>query len=203
MSSVTLFRASGLALLLGPPVYIVGSILTFAAAPLAPLWLVMTGVWIGGMVLLLLGMPGIVARQSASAGWTGSIGFLLLFLGWFLLTSYYVGDDLITSPWLNGLAPHVYAQWFVNPAAVVFFHLALSLLVLGEALLGSATIRAGVFSRWAGLLLIAAAVFGLASFVNGSLLTPATTLAFLGLGWMGYTLWTTKGKAVLQHALAS
>src|SRR5215469_3814551 len=108
MSSVTLYRASGLALLLGAVLFIVGNILSFAGAPLTPLWLVMTGVWISGMVLQLLGMPGIVPRQAKQSGWLGFVGFLLTFLGWFLLTGFYVGDNFIVSPWLNALAPHVY-----------------------------------------------------------------------------------------------
>ena len=194
MSSVTLYRASGLALLLGAVLYIVGSILSFAGAPLTPLWLVMTGLWISGMVLQLLGLPGIVARQAPRAGWLGFVGFLLTFLGWFLLTGFYVGDDLIISPWLNALAPHVYAQWFVNPAVGVSIHVANSLLGVGGVLLGIAATRAGVLPRWAGLLLIAAAVVALGSFVIGSLISVATVLVVLGLGWMGYALLTAKGE---------
>ena len=210
MSSVTLYRASGLALLLGAVLFIVGSILSFAGAPLTPIWLVATGVWISGMVLGLLGLPGIVARQASRAGWLGFVGFLLTFLGWFLLTGFYVGDDLILSPWLDALAPHVYAQWFVNPAVAVSMHVANSLLGGGGALLGIATMRAGVFPRWAGLPIIASAVFALGSFVIGSLGSVSLTsvaagLVVLGLGWMGYALVTAKGEAeaVPQPAPAS
>jgi len=203
MSSVTLYRASGLALLLGAVIFIVGSILSFAGAPLTPIWLVATGVWISGMVLLLLGLPGIVARQAPRAGWLGFAGFLLTFLGWFLLTGFYVVDNLILSPWLDALAPQVYAQWFVNPAVGVSIHVANSLLGVGGVLLGMATTRAGVFPRWAGLLLIAAAVFDLGSFVIGSLTTVAVVLVVLGLGWMGYALLTAKGEAVPQPVPAS
>ena len=203
MSSVTLYRASGLALLLGAVLFIVGSILSFAGAPLTPLWLVATGVWISGMVLQLLGLPGIVARQAPRAGWLGFLGFLLTFLGWFLLTSFYVGDDLIISPWLDALAPHVYAQWFVNPAVGVSIHVANSLLGVGGVLLGIATTRAGVLPRWAGLLLIAAAVVALGSFVIGSLTSVAATIIVLGLGWMGYALLTAKGEAVPRPIPAS
>ena len=194
MSSVTLYRASGLALLLGAVLFIVGNILSFAGAPLTPLWLVMIGVWIRGMVLLLLRLPGIVARQAKQSGWLGFFGFLLTFLGWFLLTSFYVGDDLIISPWLDALAPHVYAQWFVNPAVGVSLHVANSLLGGGGVLLGMATMRARVFPRWPGLLLIAAVV-DLGSFVIGNLTSVAAGLVALGLGWMGYALLTAKGEA--------
>lgn len=194
MSSVTLYRASGLTLLLGAALFIAGSMLSFAGAPLTPLWLAATGVWISGMVLLLLGMPGIIARQEPRAGWLGFAGFLLTFLGWFLLTSYYLVDNLIISPWLAALAPHVYAQWFFDPAVGVSFHVANSLLGVGGVLLGSATMRAGALPRWAGLLLIAAAVVDLGSFVIGNLTTVAVGLLSLVLGWMGYALWTTKGE---------
>ena len=203
MSSVTLYRASGLALLLGAVIFIVGSILSFAFPPITPLWLVMTGMWISGMVLLLLGLPGIVARQAPRAGWLGFVGFLLTFLGWFLLTGFYVVDDLILSPWLDALAPQVYAQWFVNPAVGVSIHVANSLLGVGGVLLGIATTRGGVLPRWAGLLLIAAAVFDLGSFVIGILTTVAVVLVVLGLGWIGYALLTAKGEAVPRPVPAS
>ena len=200
MSSITLSRASGLALLLGAALFIVGSILSFAGAPLTPMWLVATGVWMSGMVLVLLGLPGIVARQASRAGWLGFAGFLLTFLGWFLLTGYYIVDNLILSPWLDALAPYVYAQWFVNPAAEVSMHVANSLLGGGGVLLGMATMRARVFPRWAGLPIIVSAVFALGSFVIGSFGTigptsVAATLVVLGLGWMGYALFTAKGEA--------
>jgi hypothetical protein len=155
-------------------------------------------------------VPAIVARQASRAGWLGFVGFVLTFLGWFLLTGYYVVDNLILSPWLDALAPHVYAQWFVNPAVAVSMHVANSLLGVGGVLLGIATMRAGVFPRWAGLLLIVSAVFALGSFVIGSLGSVGPTsvaigLAALGLGWMGYALLTTKGEveAVPQPVPAS
>jgi hypothetical protein len=162
------------------------------------------------MVLQLLGLPAIVARQASRAGWLGFVGFVLTFLGWFLLTGYYVVDNLILSPWLDALAPHVYAQWFVNPAVGVSMHVANSLLGVGGVLLGIATMRAGVFPRWAGLLIIVSAVFALGSLVIGSLgsLGPtsvAVRFVALGLGWMGYALLTAKGEAeaVLQPVPAS
>jgi hypothetical protein len=203
MSTVTLSRASGLTLLLGAVLWIIGSILSFASPPLAPLWLVSTGVYISGMALLLLGLPGIVARQATRAGWLGFVGFLLTFLGWFLLTGFYVVDDLILSPWLDALAPHVYAQWFLNPAVAVTIHVANLLLGGGGVLLGIATMRARVLPRWAGLLLIAAAFANLGSFVNFNLTSVAVGLVALGLGWMGYALWTTQGETVPQPVPAS
>jgi hypothetical protein len=203
MSTVTLSRASGLALLLGAALFFIGSILSFAAAPLAPLWLVATGMWISGMVVMLLGLPGIVVRQASRAGWPGFIGYVLLFLGWVLLTGFYLVDDLIMSSWLNALAPQAYAHWSVNPAVVVSIHVGYSLMAVGGALLGIATLRAAVLPRWAGALLIAAAIAALGSFVSGVLTVVAVVLAVLGLGWMGYALWTAQREAIPQLALAA
>jgi len=203
MSTVTLSRVSGLTLLLGTALWIIGSILSFTAAPVTPLWQVMTGVYISGMALLLLGLPGIVARQATCAGWLGYVGFLLTFLGWFLFTGFYVVDDLILSPWLDALAPHVYAQWFSDPAVGVAVHVGNLLVGAGTALLGMATIRARVFSRWPGVLLSAAAIAAFGSFVYGNLTSAAEGLVALGLAWMGYELWTAYGEAdaVPQPAL--
>jgi hypothetical protein len=79
-------------------------------------------------------------------------------------------------------------------------HVANSLLGVGGVLLGIATMRAGVFPRWAGLLIIVSAVFALGSFVSfslGSLSLTSVAVGFvaLGLGWMGYTLLSAKGEA--------
>src|SRR5262249_39729154 len=143
------------------------------------------------------------ARQAPRAGWPGFIGYILIFLGWFLLTGFYLVDDLIMSSWLNALAPQVYAQWSLNPAVVASIHVGYSLLAVGGALLGVATIRAGVLPRWAGALLIAAAIAALGSFVLGVFTIVAVVLAVLGLGWMGLALWTAHGEAVPQPVLVS
>ena len=203
MSTATLTRASGLALLFGAVLFLFGSILSFAAAPLAPVWLVATATWMSGMVALLLGLPGVAVRQASRAGWAGFIGYVLVFLGWVLLTGFYLVDDLIMFTWLNALAPQVYVQWSFNPAVVASIHVGYSLLARGGALLGIATFRAGVLPRWAGALLIAAAVAALGSFVSGVLTVVAVVLVVLGLGWMGYVLWTAQREAIPQPALAA
>ena len=69
----------------------------------------------------------------------------------------------------------------------------------GLVLLGSATMRARVFSPWAGLLLIVAVVvdfFSTPGGIVGSIASPlSNVILVLGLGWMGYALLTAKGEA--------
>ncbi len=194
MSSVTLYRASGLALLLGAVLVIIGLPLSFVFPPDTPIALAMIGVWTSGAVLLQLGLPGIVARQASRAGWLGFIGFLL--------TSFFAVTDLTIFPWLDVHAPQVSAQFFTaNSAVNVYVAVASSLFAVGGVLLGMATMRARVFPQWAGLLLIVGLV-SLGGFVN-IFLSVAGALGFLGLGWMGYALVTAKGEAVPQPVLAS
>ena len=194
MSSVTLYRASGLALLLGAVLVIIGLPLSFVFPPDTPIALAMIGVWTSGAVLLQLGLPGIVARQASRAGWLGFIGFLL--------TSFFAVTDLTIFPWLDVHAPQVSAQFFTaNSAVNVYVAVASSLFAVGGVLLGMATMRARVFPQWAGLLLILGLV-SLGGFAN-IFLSVAGALGFLGLGWMGYALVTAKGEAVPQPVLAS
>jgi hypothetical protein len=76
----------------------------------------------------------------------------------------------------------------------VYMDVQFALFVLGGVLLGLATMRARVFSRWAGLLLLVGAVLDPVSFVNGIVGTLAAVLLTFGLGWMGYALLTAKGE---------
>lgn len=213
MSSVTLSRASGLALLLGAALFIIGLALAFVFKADTPFGLAMAGVWTSGLVLLLLGLPGIVARQTSRAGWLGFVGFLLTFSGAFLIASYNAVTILTINPWLDVHAPKVENQglYFANPALTVYNSVAISLLLIGVVLLGIATMRARVFPQWAGLLLIASVVVALVGLVGsivssivGNIAGPvAGVLVLLGLGWIGYALLTTKDEAVPQPALAS
>src|ERR1700682_6084377 len=102
MSSSTLYRASGLALLLGAALLIIGyiplEILTAGNDPhqyLTPIWVVVTLVSLLGEMLLLMGLPGIVPR----VGRLGFVGFVLTFLGGFLLSGTSV-VNLLVFPWL-------------------------------------------------------------------------------------------------------
>ena len=205
MSSVTLYRASGLALLLGAVLFIIGLPLSVFFQIGTPLELVGTGVWTSGAVLLLLGLPGIVARQALRAGWLGFVGFLLTFSGAFLTASYNAVVYLVIYPWLNVHAPQVGDQllFSATPAVTVYDVVAISLLYVGVMLLGIATMRARVLPQWAGLLLIAAVIVALVGLVISYASLVAGALFVLGLGWMGYALWTAKDEAVPQPALAS
>ncbi len=82
------------------------------------------------------------------------------------------------------------------------------LFAVGGVLLGIATMRAGVLPRWAGLLILVGAVLKLVNcplsgVIGGIVLLVACVLFALGLGWIGYVLWTAKDEALRQTAPTS
>ncbi len=214
MSSTTLYRLSGLALLPGALLFLVGNVLStvllsdtsLPTQQSSTLYVSLTLLTFIGTALLLLGLPGILARQAARAGWLGLVGFLLVFLGGSLsLSDTVVG--LLTISWLSVNAPHVMTQMFSENAAFFVYEAVASLLLaVGGVLLGIATMRARVLPRWAGLLLIAAAVLNLIGFSlpdNTIVTSVASVLLALAFGWFGYALWLTKGEAFGQPVLTA
>lgn len=209
MSSTTLYRLSGLALLPGALLFLIGQVLS--AVPQADaslptqqtnaLYLTLTLLSFLGMALLVLGLPGIVARQAVRAGWLGWVGFLLVFLSGLLYLSDTVIGFLVIS-WLSVNAPHVMIQWFSDNAAYFVYEAVESLLLAaGGVLLGTATMRAKVLPRWAGLFLMVAVILDLVGFALPDMLSTivtsvASVLLALAFGWFGYALWLTKGATL-------
>lgn len=213
MSSTTLYRASGLALLLGALLGIIGNILSSVLFPgndphqyLTVFWVIVTLVSFLGSLLLLLGLPAIAVRQTPRAGWLGFIGFILTFIGGFLFTSFSV-VSLLVLPWLAQAAPKL-AAGNGPPASFLFFLVAGVLFALGGILLGIAVMRAGILPRWAGLILLIGAVLNLVTFpLNGIISSIVSGVAFVlfagGLGWMGYTLMSARSMEEVQASTPS
>jgi hypothetical protein len=195
MSSSTLYRASGLALLLGALLIIIGNILSTVLYPgtstpsqrsSALFVSVALVVFIGGL-LLLLGLPGIVVRQAARAGRLGFVGYVLTFLG----------SALFTSASVNG-----------PPAGFFYGLVAYFLFALGGILLGIATMRAQVLPRWAGRLLIISAVLCIVyiplSGPIGAIVGLVFTVLFaVAVGRMGYALMSERAVEAVQPATPS
>ncbi len=104
-------------------------------------------------MLLLLSFPGMYARQAKAAGWLGLAGYAFLQIG-------------ILLP-IVAVSPHLRFPAYNPPGGENAIDGLLAVaLTLGLLLSGLATLRAGVFPRWAGLLvLISALGFFFAFFV--------------------------------------
>jgi hypothetical protein len=177
--NTTALRLSGLALMAGALVT-AGAIALLAAGgrglanrPVDTMLLV-------GAILLGLGWQGMYARQADAAGWTGLLGHILLQVGTVLLIL--AGAKPLFNPTITDLD-------FVT----TFFSLGVALF-LGFVLTTIATLRARVYPRWAGMLLVLASLaFGYMFFLDhffpawvlaggGALFGVAMVGAFVGIG---------------------
>lgn len=187
MSSTILYRLSGISLLIGSllvalgviPIFFIGDSPTSTMAAPAALLRVL-----GGM-LIVLGLPGMYVRQAERAGFLGLIGYLLTLL--YILILGVAGDTInaFVLPFLASAAPAL-LKGSLPSGLETFFIIGQLLAFVGGTLLGIATLRAGVFSRWAGILLIVGAVL---SFIGNFLLpiisTVGVVLFLVGLAWLG------------------
>jgi hypothetical protein len=183
------FRWSGILL-------VVGAVLLGAAIAILSLRPVVNQVFTPGVslllllssILLLLSLPAMYARQAAAAGGLGLAGYALLQTGVLLLV-------VITA------TPILFPELKTTPREhIVVFLLGISF-VLGLLLTGIATVRADVFPRWAGILLLAAMAGFFFDFFVAEFLPPVTgqigsalfgALLALAFVWIGVTLWIGK-----------
>jgi hypothetical protein len=208
LSSTTLYRLSGVAIILGALLAIIGNVLSSILFPgndphqyVSALWLPVMLLSFIGSLLLVVGLPGMVARQATRAGWLGLVGFALIIIGGILFTSLNATTFLVL-PWLAVNAPKL-AAGNGPPAIFVYVLVASLLFAVGGVLLGIATMRAGVLPRWAGLLIIVGAVLNLVAFpLSGAIGSIVGTLAFvlfaLGFAWVGYALVSGGGSEIAQ-----
>lgn len=139
---------------------------------------------LAGTILMMLGWPGMYAYQSEAAGWLGLVGHGLLEAGNVLIVV--AAAQPLFTPAIRGLAE----------SAAAFF-LAITLL-LGFMLTAVATLRAAVYPRWSGILLLGAGLGfffdffvsedwpPIAGLVSGIIFGLLIASAF---GWIGATLW--------------
>jgi hypothetical protein len=157
-------------------------------------WVISHVVYWVSVLLFQLGLVGLYAHQAEQTGWLGLVGFVLAFVG-----SALVGSTVLMAstllPLIAGEAPAILEQAmtppdFLLPVFVLGFG-------LGWTLFGIATMRAGVFPRWAGLLLI----LGVTLFMISEAAPFEAELAHLlvtfgdiifgfGLVWLGKALWS-------------
>jgi hypothetical protein len=110
-------------------------------------------------IFLLLSLPAMYARQADAAGWLGLAGYALLQTGILLLV-------------VVAATPILYPSLKTTPGEnLVAFLLGIAL-TLGLLLTGIATIRADVFPRWAGILLLAATAGFFFTFFVAEFLPP-------------------------------
>lgn len=209
MSSATLYRWSGIVLLVGSLLGVIGSLLSIVFYPghdltpqqvLSPSWTIAAPLFLAWPLLLAMSLPGLYLRQAPRAGKLGFTGFVLLSLGVLLGGVVFAGVQATIYPYLAQSAPKLLPSGGVGPdSGFVLWILAPSLLfTIGNILLGIATRRARIFPRWTGMLFIVAGVLFLLAIPPlpspfGDLIDLAGNVVFfVALAWCGYLLITQK-----------
>src|SRR5215469_7314861 len=199
MSFAKLIRPAGLVSIFAGVLIALAEILHPAGEDLvavhSPLWSPAHMVWWLGVLLLQFGLIGLYARHAEAVGWLGLTGFVLTFLG-AGLTEGILFLQSSAVPLIASRSSLIASELLYGPPAVVLVNEAS--FGGGIVLFAVATMRARVYPRWAGLLVIDGIGLYLISWVpSDRVLSHAIALASnltfgLGIAWMGYALWSEK-----------
>ncbi len=202
MRTVTLYRLSGLAVMIGMTIDGVASILysrgSGAGLYLDPLVPVNDLAKLSGSLIFLIGLPGLYAFQARRAGRLGLAGFVLSFFGLAMLEVSTEAMFAFAGPVLAG---HDATRFLLQGGLeqnlgggfVAYFALSYLVVVAGFVSFGFATFRAGVYPRWAGLVIVIGSVAAiimapLVSVPSGPVRLDragvlAASFAFVWCGW--------------------
>lgn len=205
-----LVRWSGLAAMASPILLAVADVMKYYVAPATEtdsIWMASTGWSIGqalitvGALLILGGLVGLYSRQAEEAGILGLVAFLMAFVGSAMIVGFEWFLGFVVFPWLAEAAPELAdaePPLRVALGAVIipgFVYLA------GWVLFGVASLRAKVFPGPAAVLLILGTVLGPIT-VAVRIPVLAEVVLGVGMGWMGYNLWSEKGEFLAEPATA-
>jgi hypothetical protein len=150
-------------------------------------------------ILLLLSLPAMYARQANVAGWLGLTGHVLLQTGILILV-------------MLAATPLLYPSFNPIPGEnLVVFLLGIAL-TTGLFLTGIAIIRAGVYPRGAGILILGAMAGFFFTFFVAEFLPPVTgqvgsaifgILLALSLAWIGIALLLGKLSPAIGNVITS
>jgi hypothetical protein len=205
MSSRTLYRWSGIVLLVGSLLGVIGSILDTVLSTgqnqtaqqiLSTPFTIDASLFLAWALLLVMALPGLYLRQATRAGALGFAGFVLLSLGLLLGGVAFATIQVTIFPYLAQSAPKLLPSNGIGPDAgfLLWIFGPLLLLTVGNILLGIATMRARVFPRWTGILLLISGVLYLLSIPHipspfGDIIGFASNVVFfVALAWCGYLL---------------
>ncbi len=199
MSASSLFRMSGLALVLAAAMFIIAELLALSIFlrqaeaydlkrfATTDAFLLQSFLTLFGGILLLGSMVGLYVRQSEAARKLGLVGFLLAFFGTALVVGDFYTNTLVT-PLVALEAP----AFLDNPLAgvlQVWLPFSFGVLAFSWLLLSVATVRARVYPRAASWTLLIGAVAALVPL-------PLVNLVFdAALAGLGFVLLTGNGSS--------
>jgi hypothetical protein len=145
------------------------------------LWLAFT--------VALLGWSALYAAQAEKAGRLGVAAFVVIILGT-SLASWIFSSDVTFVPVIAAESPALFKKIF-NPSHLAIGIASVLSWVAGNVLFGISVVRAKVFPRWSGILLVIGTVIVPIAYLAGvSARVAGTGGAIAGAGqvWLGYAL---------------
>ena len=161
----------------------------------------------------LFGMAGLYAKQVEESGWLGLAGFLL-FTIWMTLVCGFSFVEAFILPKLASESPAFVAGFlgmFSGAPSTVdlgvlptIWNLSGPMFMVGPALFGIATFRAGVLPRWAGALLALNVVLAPVGGMLAPEVQPKVIMIPIGLAlaWLGYALFAERRENASELAPA-
>ncbi len=198
--SVHLRRLSGWALIIGTVVATAGYLAAFAMTTqfTGSLWMPLYSIALVGDIIILLGLPAILAGHAGRLPLLTLIGYVGIFV---TMTALNVAEGLVEAY----VKPYLATHGGIPDSAAgldMFENVALLFLVIGLICLGIAVIRAKVFGWWVGALFIASPVAGFAG-LSGGLALISDYLAFTALFAIGlHTIRRTVPAPSITSAIA-
>lgn len=166
MTTSQLYRVRGLGLLIGAVAFAVHvalrSLITAGVDPTTfarhGLWVPINALGLLGAVLVLLGLPAILAGMAAPTGRLGLVGMALIAVAWMFFGVFLSLYALLVLPWLAAEAPALVAADARLPVGFVAAFIAgLTAWLGGAVLVAIPFVRGRLQPRWVGYVLIASA----------------------------------------------
>jgi len=179
MTTLQLYRLSGLALVIGTVLWAVSQIVSGVvfpdnndvAAATNPLNILLGLVSVVGTILALLGLPGMYARTAHEGGLAWLVGMALTAITGMLFGVFLGLMGVIVFPALASRAADLFSEG-PPPAFFALFIVATLTNVSGAILMAIPMIRRGIYARWCGYVLLVGAVLAVIGFFASGALPP-------------------------------
>jgi hypothetical protein len=161
----------------------------------------------------LFGMAGLYTRQAEKTGWLGLAGFLL-FSAWMTMVSGFSFVEAFILPKLAAVSP-AFVEAFLGmfsgaPSDIdlgilpTLWNISGPMYILGPALFGIATFRAGILPRWAGALLALNIVWVPLGAVLPAAYQPMIMVPVgLAMAWLGTALFAERREKASERVVVS
>ena len=199
MSASNLIRWGGLAAIASALLAVISFVLytvvvgddRLSEAATSAVFFLPSGAQLLAMVLLLVGVVAVFARQAEMFGALGLTGFLLALVGTTMAAGA-LWSQVFVVPRLSEASPAVVDQ--AGGSVLAGFLLSFLLFGVGWLVFGVATLRTRVFARWAVVLLLVGAVVSILPLPSRALILE------VAVACLGFTLLTEKGAPVRARA---